>query len=312
LAWVRPFRFGYQVRADDPGQFRREVQAAEAAGFDVVCTYDHLGRHLSALEPLAFAAAWTQQVRLCPLVLNNDFYHPGLLAQRLATLDRLSGGRLEVGIGAGHAFLEYEAAGIAFDPPAPRKARLAEAVGILRRLLDGERVDHHGQYYDLAGLATVTPAQDHVPILVGVNGRAALAHAARTADIIGLTMLGVTLPDGNAHAVRWEPERLDATVAFIADSAGERAGTLELNALVQAVVVTDDRRAAAERIAAETPGLEVDQALSTPFLALGTHDQIAEHLLACRERWGISYFVVRDIEGFAPVIGALGQSHRSS
>jgi len=145
-----------------------------------------------------------------------------------------------------------------------------------------------------------------------VNGRAALAHAARTADIIGLTMLGSTLPDGNARAVRWAPGSLDATVSFIAKSAGERAGALELNALVQAVVVTDDRRTAAEKIAADTPGLEVDHALSTPFLALGTHEEMAQHLLTCRERWGISYYVVRDIEAFAPVIDALSHEDRSS
>ena len=302
---MRPFRFGYQVRTSVPAEFRREVEAAEAADFDVVCTFDHLGQYLSPLEPLAFAAACTERIRLCPLVLNNDFHHPGILAQRLATLDRLSGGRLEVGIGAGHAFTEYEAATIAFDPPAQRKDRLAESVEILRRLLDGERIDHHGEHYDLTGLAVIEPVQDHVPILVGVNGRAALAHAARNADIIGLTMLGKTLLDGNAHAVRWDPERLDATVAFIAEQAGERAGLLELNALVQAVVVTDDRRRVAEELAAETPGLEVEHALSTPFLAIGTHDEIAAHLLACRERWGISYYVVRDIETFAPVIDRL-------
>jgi probable F420-dependent oxidoreductase len=309
---MRPFRFGYQVRTGSPGQFRREVQAAEAAGFDVICTYDHLGRYLSALEPLAFAAAWTERVRLCPLVLNNDFHHPGLLAQRLATLDRLSGGRVEVGIGAGHAFPEYDAASIAFDPPALRKRRLAESIGILRRLLDGERVDHHGEHYDLTALATIEPAQHHVPILVGVNGRAALAHAARHADIIGLTLLGKTLPDGNAHAVRWEPERVDATVAWIAEQAGERAAHLELNALVQAVVVTSDRREAAEAFCAKVPGLDVRHALSAPFLAIGSHDEIAAHLLACRERWGISYYVVRDIDSFAPVIGALRREDRLS
>lgn len=308
---MRPFRFGYQVRATSAEQLRQEARAAEAAGFDVLCTFDHLGRSLSALEPLAFAAAWTERIRLCPLVLNNDFHHPGLLAQGLATLDRLAGGRLEVGIGAGHAFPEYEAAGLAFDPPAVRKARLAESVEVLRRLLDGEVVDHHGEHYDLSDLATTEPAQRHVPILVGVNGKTALAHAAHHADIVGLTMLGKTLTDGNAHAVRWEPERLDATVAFVAASAGERAAELEYNALVQAVVVTEDRRAAAERLAAEVPGLGLDDALGTPFLALGTHAEIAEHLLACRERWGISYYVVRELEGFAPVIEMLRCEDRS-
>lgn len=151
-----------------------------------------------------------------------------------------------------------------------------------------------------------------MPILIGVNGRAGLAHAARTADIIGLTMLGKTLPDGNAHAVRWEPERVDANVAWIGEQAAERSGHLELNALVQAVVVTDDRRKAAEELSAEVPGLDVDHALSTPFLALGTHDEITQHLLACRERWGISYYVVRDIEAFAPVIEALRHEDRMS
>ncbi|WP_276963327.1 TIGR03621 family F420-dependent LLM class oxidoreductase [Ferrimicrobium acidiphilum] len=306
------FRFGYQTRTDAPVILRQQVQAAEAAGFDVFCTFDHLGRHLSVLEALAFAAAWSERIRLCPLVLNNDLHHPGILAQRLATLDRLSAGRLEVGIGAGHAFPEYHATSISFDPPQQRKRRLAESVDILRRLLDGEQVDHHGEYYDLSGFSSIEPLQNHVPILVGVNGRAGLAHAARTADIIGLTMLGVTLPDGNAHAVRWDPERLDATVTWIAEQAGERAGHLELNALVQAVVVTDDRRKAAEELAAEVPGLEVDHALSTPFLALGTHDEIAAHLFACRERWGISYYVVRDIEGFAPVIELLHAEDQSS
>ncbi len=309
---MKPFRFGYQLRGDDPVTLRQQVQAAEEAGFDVLCSFDHIGRYLSVLEPLAFAAAFSEQIRLCPLVLNNDFHHPAILAQRLATLDRLSSGRLEVGIGAGHAFPEYEAASIVFDPAKRRKDRLAESVGIIRRLLDGESVDHHGEHYDLTAFASIEPRQNHVPILVGVNGRAALAHAAHAADIVGLTMLGVTLPDGNSHAVHWGPERLDATVAWIAEQAGERAKHLELNALVQLVVITNDRQKAAKDLAAEVPGLQVNHALSTPFLALGTHEEIAAHLLACRERWGISYYVVRDIEGFAPVIKMLRVKEQSS
>lgn len=302
---MRPFRFGYQVTTADPGELRRKVKAAEAAGFDVVCTFDHLGEHFSALAPLAAAAVWTSRIRLCPLVLNNDFHNPALLAQELATLDHLSGGRVEVGIGAGHAFPEYAAAGIEFDPPAVRKARLAESVEILRRLLDGEQVTYAGEHYRLENVSALRPQQAHVPILVGVNGRAALAHAARHADAVGLTMLGRTLPDGQHHEVHWQLGRLDTAVAWVRDQAGLRRELPELNALVQAVIVTDDGQAAAEKLAGEVAGLSVADALSTPFLALGTEDEIAQHLLRCRARWGISYYVVRELDRFAPIIGRL-------
>lgn len=296
------FRFGYQLTNEDPGVVREEARAAEAAGFDVLCSGDHLGPSFSALTTLAAAAGWTERIRLGPLVLNNDFHHPALLAQELASLDRLSGGRVEAGIGAGHAFTEYAALGIPFDPPAVRKARLAEATEVLRRLLDGEAVTHGGLHYQLSGVSVLRPDQAHVPILVGVNGRTALAHAARHADAIGLTMLGRTLPDGQRHEVRWQPSRLDAMVAWIREQAAGRWDRLELNALVQAVVVTEDRNAAAEELAGLVPGLESSHALSTPFLALGTEGEIAGHLEECRSRWGISYFVVRELERFAPIV----------
>ena len=118
-------------------------------------------------------------------------------------------------------------------------------------------------------------------------------------------MLGRTLEDGQRHEVRWEQERLDATVNYIREQAGERWSQVELNVLVQAVVVTDDRREAAKQVASRVRGLSVQDALSAPFLAIGTHDEIADHLVACRNRWGISYFSVRDIDGFAPVIERL-------
>lgn len=302
---MRPFRFGYQAITADPSRLKADAIAAENAGFDVICSFDHLGKHFDALTPLAFAAAWTKRIRVCPLVINNDFHHPALLAQELASLDLLSEGRLEVGIGAGHSFTEYAAAGIAFTPPAERKARMAESVEVIRRLLDGETVTHDGEHYHLEELVPLRPAQAHVPLLVGVNGRTALSQAARDADIIGLTMTGRTLADGQSHEARWEPARLDATIGWVRQEAGARAAHLELNALVQFVAVTDDRAAAAEDFAAQVPNLSVDDALVTPFLALGTHDEIAQHLVTCRERWGISYYVVRDIEGFAPVIERL-------
>jgi probable F420-dependent oxidoreductase len=301
---MRPFRFGFQVAECSADELRSQARAAEEAGFDVMHTWDHVVDGWSPLTPLMAIADCTTNLRICPLVLNNDFHHPVHLAQELASLDHLSGGRLEVGIGAGHSFTEYQAIGQAFDPPAVRKARLAESTEILRRLLDGQSVTFSGDYYDLTEVRTLRSHQDHVPLLVGVNGKRALAHAARHADIIGLTMLGRTLADGQRHEVRWEAARLDATVGYIRQKAGDRGEQLELNVLVQAVVVTGDRRGAAEEQSRRSRGgLSTDDALTTPFLALGTHDEIAEHLLACRERWGISYFSVRDLAGFAPVIG---------
>lgn len=305
---LRKFRFGYQTRSHDPKEFCREARAAEEAGFDVLHTFDHIGDHFSPLIPLAAAVSWTTRIRLCPLVLNNDLHNPVYLAQELASLDHLSDGRLEVGLGAGHAFPEYDAAGIRFDSAGMRKARLGESIEILRELLDGNSVSYQGEYYAIEGARTLRPQQEHVPMLVGVNGRAALAHAATHADIIGLTMLGRTLVDGNAHEVRWEQERLDDTVSWIKTQAGERWAELELNALVQDVVVTPDRKGSAQTLMSEIGGLSLSDALATPFLALGTHDEIAEHLLACRARWGISYYSVRDISAFAPVIERLRQA----
>lgn len=302
---MRPFRFGLQVRAPSPEELRSTAVDAEAAGFDVLSTADHVSEGWAPLLPLLAAADCTTRLRVCPLVLNNDFHHPVHLARELATLDHLSGGRLELGIGAGHAFTEYAAIGQQFDPPSVRKARLAEAVEILRQLLDGETVTFSGEHYHLENVRIKRALQDRLPFLVAVNGRRALAHAAQHADIIGLFGLGRTLPDGQRHEVRWQTQRLDETIAYVREHAAQRGSPLELNALVQRVIVTDDRRAAAEDFCQSIDGLSLEDALNTPFLAVGTHEQIAEHLKRCRERWGISYFTVRELSDFAPVIERL-------
>jgi probable F420-dependent oxidoreductase len=300
---VRPFRFGLQVRGDSGDQLREQARRAEAAGFAVISTADHVSQGWAPLPPLLAMADATTSMRVCPLVLNNDFWHPVHLARELAAIDHLTQGRLELGIGAGHAFTEYAAIGQQFDPPGVRKARLAEAIEILRGLLDGEEVSFEGQHYHLRNVKTMRAQQQRLPFLIAVNGKQARAHAARHADIIGLSGLGRTLSDGQRHEVRWQPEKLDATIAHIREQANGR--DVELNALVQRVVITDDRRKAAEEVASSVEGLTVEAALQTPFLALGTHQQIAEHLEACRNRWGISYFTVRDLDGFTPIIASL-------
>jgi probable F420-dependent oxidoreductase len=298
---VRPFRFGFQSTSDDVAEVARTAREAEAAGFDVFQVGDHVGAHLSPFVALAAAAAATSTIHIGTLVLNNDLRHPVAVAQEAATLDRVSAGRVELGLGAGHSFPEYAAIGLAFDPPAVRKARLAEAVEILRPLLDGNKVNHTGTHYRVADAQTLRPVQARLPVLVGVNGRTALAHAARHADTLALTMLGRTLEDGQHHEMRWEAQRLDATIEHIREAAGDRRPELELHALVQAVVVTDARSRVAEDLGEDlaTPSSDV---LTTPFLCLGTHEEMAHHLLTCRARWGISYFTVRDIDAFAPVM----------
>jgi probable F420-dependent oxidoreductase len=281
----------------------RDALRAEVAGFDIFQLGDHVGMEPSPLVGLAAAAAATSRIRLGTLVLNNDLRHPVLLAQELATLDLVSDGRLEVGLGAGHSFTEYSALGLTFDPPRTRKERLAESVEILRSLLDGQSTSWQGRHYTLENATTIRPRQEHVPILVGVNGKTALAHAARHADVVAPTMLGRTLPDGQHHDVRWQSSRLDQTIASIRDAA-RCPHSVVLHALVQGVVVTEDRTRAAEEIARRM-GIDVSDALETPFLCLGTHDEMARHLLTCRQRWGIEYYTVRRMDEFEPVVHRL-------
>jgi probable F420-dependent oxidoreductase len=244
------------------------------------------------------------------MVLNNDLHHPSLVARAAATLDVLSDGRFELGLGAGHSKPEYERAGIGFDPPATRVDRLEEAVALLRRLLDGETVSHVGPHYRLHDeRCDPPPVQDHVPLLVGGGGKRVLTLAARSADTVGFTGLGRTLADGQHHDPSgFAPEQVDRDVAIVRAAADGRSATPELQVLVQAVVITDDARGAAESIVANRlPSLTADQVLSTPYLLVGSEQGIVDQLVRQRERWGFSHYTVRAdaIDQFAPVVEAL-------
>src|SRR5262245_17200402 len=168
LRWMR---FGVSaLQAVDRAAWQAQARRYEDLGFDVLLVADHLGGMFPPLVPLVSAADATERLRVGTFVVNNDFWHPVLLARDAAAVDLLTGGRLELGLGAGHAQVEYESAGLAYDPPAIRVARLAESVPLLRRLLDGDTVDHDGPNYSLhqasVGFAT---AQARVPLLVGGN-----------------------------------------------------------------------------------------------------------------------------------------------
>ncbi len=299
---MRPFRFGLQLDAATD-RFVEAAKKAEAAGFDIVQMPDHVGPSLAGpLLPLAAIADATSRIGIGSLVVNNDFQHPALLARDALALNRLSGGRLELGIGAGHSFTEYEALGVPFDDAATRKARLREAVEILDRIFDGGPLTYRGRHYQLTDLDLGPIEPERPRILVGVNGEAALQHAVRHADVVGLTMLGRTLPDGQHHETQWDAPRIDATIDQIQSTARAAERDPELHVLVQQVIITDDRervaRSLSERGLASTPA----DILSTPFLAIGSPEEIATHLHACRERWQISYYSVRQAGAFAPVI----------
>jgi probable F420-dependent oxidoreductase len=307
---TRAFRFGWQIKSEHestPSDPRRPLDAAQRAedlGFDVVTASDHVGPGDSPLPLLAAMAAATSTIRLGTFVLNSDMRNPVQLAWEAATIDRLSGGRFELGLGAGHTPQEYAETGIELHRPAVRKAALGERVEIIRQLLDGQSVEWAGEHHTISGAAIDAPASQHLPILVGGNGDALLAHAAQHADIIGLQGLGQTRENGHQHRVKWSAEHLDAQVAHVRSAAGVRVGELELNALVQMVVITDDAITAEDDVLARVEGLSRDDLRVIPYALIGSVGQIVEKMQMCRERWGITYFAVRELDTFAPIIAA--------
>jgi len=306
---VKPFRFGVNVRTAGSGaDWADKARKVEALGYSVLCVPDHLAELLAPLPALAAAAAATKHLRVGTAVLNNDFRHPVVLAREAATLDVLSDGRLELGLGAGHMQSEYEQVGLAFDPGATRVERLEEAVVIVKRLLEGEPVTFGGRHYRVTG-HTIHPRpiqRPRPPVFIGGNAPRLLTVAAREADIVGLT--GITFRRGGKEpdVSDFRASVVDERVRLVRETAGDRS--LELNALVQRVIVTDDRRKAAEELAVgRWAQLTPEEILESPYVLVGTEDRIVEDLQARRERWGISYVTTHELfmDAFAPIVARL-------
>jgi probable F420-dependent oxidoreductase len=302
---TRRLRVGHQLSARIEGDPVAVAVRAEELGFDIVVAADHVGPGWAPMPTLAAIAAVTDRIRLGTLVLNNDMRNPVQLAWEASTVDRLSGGRFELGLGAGHTPAEYDATGVERAAPTDRKRRLAESVEIVRDLLDGKLVDHEGEHYRTSRAGIDRADQGHLPILVGGNGADLLAHAGRHADIIGLQGLGRTREDGHSHEVKWSTQHLDEQIEQVRVGAGARFDDIEFNAMVQVVQITDDRQAALAKVVDRVEGLTMDDAVSTPYLLIGSVDEIVLHMMTCNERWGISYFAVRELDDFVPVLRAL-------
>jgi probable F420-dependent oxidoreductase len=302
---TRPLRIGHQLSARMDGDPIAAAVRAEALGFDIVLAADHVGPGWAPMPMLSAIASATERIRLGTLVLNNDMRNPVQLAWEASTIDRISGGRFELGLGAGHTPSEYEATGVARSAPGERKQRLGESVEIVRNLLDGEAVEFAGRHYRVDRARIDRSRQARLPILVGGNGSSLLAHAGRHADIVGLQGLGRTRQDGHSHDVKWSTRHLDEQIAQVSIGAGARFDDIEFNALVQVFQITDDREAALAEVVDRVDGLTMEDASSTPYLLIGTIDEIVTQMMTCNERWGISYFAVRELDDFEPVLRAL-------
>ncbi len=305
----RPFRFGVQLRGASSGHdWREKCHRVESLGYDTLLVADHFPRGLGPFAALATAAAITDRLRVGTFVLANDFRHPAVLAKEAATLDLLSDGRLEVGIGAGWLRSEYDAAGIPFDRAGVRIDRLEEALPIIRRLWSEDNVTAQGRFYNVADLSILPrPVQTpHPPVMVGGGGQRILSLAARHADIVALNPRAT--PEGTPDHRDITAEVTTQKLSWVHDAASERFPDLELNIVVLRVVPTDDREATADQLARELH-LTRDEVLESPHVLLGTADEMAETLRQRRSLYGISYISVTEdgLEPFAPVIARLAR-----
>jgi probable F420-dependent oxidoreductase len=279
---------------------------AEELGYSTLLMPDHLGRQLSPIAALACAAGATSRLRIGSFVFANDYRHPLVLAREVATLDVLSSGRFELGLGAGWAAADYRRLGMRYDPPPVRVERLAEAVGIVKRLLAGERVDHQGRQYTLAGARTGLPTvqRPHPPILIGGGGPRMLRLAAREADIVGL------LPGFNSRGrpmIRQATEAAtERKVAIVRDAAGDRFDRLELNVIVSDAGLAGSGRPAVESLLTATKSIATGL-VGTPYVLYGTLGQLRDQLRSRRDRLGISYYALpgRAMEAMAPLVADL-------
>jgi probable F420-dependent oxidoreductase len=310
---MRPFTFLAAIQAVmDGAALAAEARRAEAMGFTALVVPDHLIEQLSPIPALATIAAATEQLRIAAFVHNNDLRHPAVLAQDLASLDVLSGGRLDVAIGAGWNRPEYDAIGLPFDPTPVRQARLEEAVAVLKGCFGDGPFSFAGEHYTIRDLdGHPKPVQrPHPPFLIGGGGRRTLALAGREADIVGLAprILSGQRSDPSSLTVAATAEK----IGWVREAAGDRFDDLVFNIYPSGwpITVTADPRGEAARVVEHLRGrtavdLTVDDVLDAPHVFVGTIDGLVEKFRMLRERLGISSFMVGDIDELAPVVERL-------
>jgi probable F420-dependent oxidoreductase len=313
---MRPFRFLADASEVVTGpELAARARRAEQMGYHALVLPDHLLGQLSPTVAMATIAAATSTLRVSAFVTNNDLRHPAVLAQDVASIDILSGGRVDLAIGAGWNRPEYDAIGIGFDPIAVRQARLAEAITVLKGLFTGAPFSFAGEHYTITDCtAAPTPVQrPHPPFFIGGGGRRTLTLAGQQADIVGLApriLANATLDTASLTLAATREK-----IGWVRDAAGDRFDALEFNIYPSGCpsVITDDLRGEARRVIDKLrarTGVELteDEVIDSPHLFIGSVDRLVEKFLQLREELGICSILLGDIGELEPVLERLSGS----
>jgi probable F420-dependent oxidoreductase len=306
---TRPFRFAADLQAALPGRsFADSARELEGLGYSTAFVPDHFDEGLGPITAMAVAASATTTLNVGTLVLDCDFRHPAVLARELASIDALSEGRLEVGLGAGWKRLDYDRSGIPMDPPKVRVSRMIEHATVLKGLFGEGPFSFTGEHYTITDLDGTPPPHRSggPPILIAGGQKRVLRFAGQFADIVGVN---ASIHSGEIDTTAAQDslaERFDEKVGWVRDGAGDRFDDIEINAWIAIGSVTDDATSVADALA---PMYETDAAsvLASPLTLIGSVEEIAERLHERREQWGYSYIVLPGAQAheFAPVVAAL-------
>lgn len=305
----RPFRFGVMAsKAASGAEWTETAKKAEDLGYSALLMPDHFGDQLAPVAALSTAAAVTQTLRVGTLVFANDFRHPSVLAKETATLDLLSDGRLEVGVGAGWMTEDYSWTGITHDRAGVRIDRMIESIEVLRGLWGEGAYSFDGEHYTISEMNGLPkPVQaGGPPIIVGGGGKRVLSTAARLANIVGVNPNVGEGKIGPEAIASMSADATEEKLGWIRDAAGDRFDDIEISILKFVTIVTDQRDAVAGKVAAGM-GMDAETLLASPHTLVGSAEEVADELIGQRERWQGSYVTVQSdaLDSFAPVVAAL-------
>ena len=308
---IKPFRFGVQLqKSESAADWVAHARRIEDHGYAVATMPDHFDAQFAPVPALQAILSATTTLRASALVFDNDYKHPLVLAKELATMDVLSDGRVEIGLGAGWMIADYEQAGMTYDRAGVRIDRFVEGLAVIKGVMGAEPFSFEGEHYTIRSHdGFPKPIQGpHPPVIIGGGGPRVLGIAAREADIVGV--------NGTLHAGVIGPEAIstmtrDAVVdkvAIVANAAREagRLDHIEMNVRTFFVSVTDDRDAQISAMAGMI-GVEERMIAESPFALIGDVDEICDTLVARREEFGFSYVIVGagELDDFAPVVARL-------